>query len=98
MEVGCATGKATLPLAQRGFRITCLEPGADLAAAARANLAGFNVDVVEERLEDWAPTSDRFAMVFAATSWHWVDPTVRYRKPSDLLKPGDTLPCGVQAM
>ena len=73
LEVGCATGKATLPLAQRGFRITCLEPGADLAAAARANLVGFNVEVVEERFEDWAPAGDRFAMVFAATSWHWVD-------------------------
>lgn len=27
LEIGCATGKATLPLAQRGFRITALEPG-----------------------------------------------------------------------
>jgi SAM-dependent methyltransferase len=25
LEVGCATGKATLPLARRGFRITCLD-------------------------------------------------------------------------
>lgn len=25
-------------------------------------------------------------MVFAATSWHWVDPTVRYRKAADVLK------------
>jgi SAM-dependent methyltransferase len=87
LEVGCATGKATLPLAQRGFRITCLEPGADLAAAARANLAGFNVDVVEARFEDWALGSERFAMVFAATAWHWIDPTVRYRKAADVLEP-----------
>lgn len=87
LEVGCATGKATLPLAQRGFRITCLEPGADLAAAARVNLAGFDVDVVEARFEDWAPASERFAMVFAATAWHWVDPTVRYRKAADALEP-----------
>jgi len=87
LEVGCATGKATLPLAQRGFRITCLEPGADLAVAARANLAGFRVDVVEARFEDWGPLSDRFAMVFAATAWHWVDPTVRYRRAADVLEP-----------
>src|ERR671910_3487014 len=53
LEVGCATGKATLPLAQRGFRITCVEPGPALAAAARANLAGFDVEVVEARFEDW---------------------------------------------
>jgi len=36
LEVGCATGKATLPLARRGFRVTCVELGADLARAARA--------------------------------------------------------------
>lgn len=28
LEIGCATGKATIPLAGRGFRITCLEIGA----------------------------------------------------------------------
>ena len=31
VEVGCATGKATRPLAGRGFRITCVELGAELA-------------------------------------------------------------------
>ncbi len=27
LEIGCASGKATLPLARRGFRIICVEPG-----------------------------------------------------------------------
>ena len=87
LEVGCATGKATLPLARRGFRITCIEPGPALAAVARANLAGFDVDVVESRFEDWTPAGQQFAMVFAATAWHWIDPTVRYRKAADALEP-----------
>ena len=34
LEVGCATGKATRPLARRGYRITCVELGAELAAVA----------------------------------------------------------------
>ncbi|HEX2382575.1 MAG TPA: methyltransferase domain-containing protein, partial [Acidimicrobiales bacterium] len=68
LEVGSATGKATLPLARRGFRITCLEPGARLAAAARRNLQAFDVDVVQTRFEEWVPPSDPYAMVFAATS------------------------------
>lgn len=87
LEVGCATGKATLPLAQRGFRITCVEPGAALAAAARANLADFDVEVVEARFEDWIPAGEPFALVFAATAWHWVDPAVRYRRAADALEP-----------
>ncbi|WP_350340713.1 methyltransferase domain-containing protein [Candidatus Dormiibacter inghamiae] len=54
LEVGCATGKATLPLAERGFRITCIEAGEQLAAAGRRNLAAFpGVDVVAGRFEDW---------------------------------------------
>ena len=75
LEVGCATGKATLPLARRGFRITCMELGAELAAAARRNLAGLDAEVVEARFEDWRPSpGDLFDLVFAATAWHWVDP------------------------
>ena len=69
LEVGCATGKATLPLARRGFRITCVELGAALAAAARHNLAGFPaVDVAEGSFEAWEPPAgDPFDLVFAAT-------------------------------
>ena len=47
LEIGSATGKATLPLAKRGFRITCLEPGGQLAAAGRQNLSSFDVAVIQ---------------------------------------------------
>jgi SAM-dependent methyltransferase len=91
LEIGCATGKATLPLARMGFRITCLEPGPALAAAARATMAAFEVEIIETRFEDWAPTGKSFALVFAATSWHWVDPEVRYRLAAEVLEPGGYL-------
>ena len=69
LEVGCATGKATLPLARRGFRITCIELGPDLAAAARRNLAGLGADIIEGRFEDWQPASaEQFDLVYAATA------------------------------
>lgn len=91
LEIGCATGKATLPLADRGFRITALEPGPVLAAAARGNLTDFDVEVVEARFEDWVPPLEPFDMVFAATAWHWVDPGVRYHKAAQVLRPGGYL-------
>ena len=91
LEVGCATGKATLPLARRGFRITCVEPGAALAAAARVNLADFDVEVTEARFEDWIPAGGPFAMVYAATAWHWVDPAVRYPRAAAVLEPAGHL-------
>ncbi len=93
LEVGCATGKATLPLAERGFRITCIEAGQQLAAAARRNLAAFpGVEIVAGRFEDWPnPAGDRFDLVFAATAWHWLDPAVRYSKSWEVLRPGGHL-------
>jgi SAM-dependent methyltransferase len=100
LEAGCATGKATLPLARRGLRITGLELGAELAAAARRNLAGFPaVAVITGDFETWRPEAgqapgagdDGFDLVMAANCWHWIDPAVRYRCAWDLLRPGGQL-------
>src|SRR5215467_6876106 len=69
LEVGCATGKATVPLARRGFRITCIELGADLAAEARRNLGSFpRVTIVNEAFETWEPPQAGFDLVYAATA------------------------------
>jgi len=92
LEMGCATGKATVPLARRGFRITCIELGAELAAAARRNLAGLNAEIIQGSFEDWRPAAGKaFDLVFAATAWHWVDPDVRYRAAWRALRPAGHL-------
>jgi len=93
LEVGCATGKATIPLARWGFQITCIEIGPDLAAAARRNLADFSqTTVIDGAFETWRPSAgEQFDLVFAATAWHWVDPEVRYRRAWKLLRPGGHL-------
>jgi SAM-dependent methyltransferase len=93
LEIGCATGKATVPLARRGFRITCVEIGAELAAAGKRNLAGLpGAEVIEAAFETWRPPGvAAFALVFAATAWHWIDPAVKYRRAWDLLRPGGHL-------
>jgi SAM-dependent methyltransferase len=90
LEVGCATGKATLPLAQHGFGITCVELGPALVAGARANLAGYDVDVVHGRFEDFEG-DESFALVYAATAWHWIDPAIRYAQARRALRPGGHL-------
>ena len=91
LEIGCATGKATLPIARRGFGVTCLEPGPNLAAAARSNLAAYpGVTVVEARFEDWT-TFQPFDLVFGANAWHWLDAEVRYRRAWEALRPGGHL-------
>ncbi len=90
LEVGCATGKATRPLARRGYRITCVELGTELAAVARQNLAGSGVEVVQAAFERWRAPHP-FGLVYAATAWHWIDPGVRYQRAWQALRPGGHL-------
>jgi SAM-dependent methyltransferase len=40
LEVGCGTGQLTRSLLARGLHVTALEPGANLIALAKQNLAG----------------------------------------------------------
>ncbi len=90
LEIGCATGKATAPLARRGFQITCVELGQNLAAVARRNLAAHErVQVIDGPFETWRPAGDeRFDLVYAATAWHWIDPAARCRLAWQWLRPG----------
>jgi SAM-dependent methyltransferase len=91
LEVGCGTGKATVQLARPRCRILCVEMGPNLARIARRNLMPFpNASVVNLRFEDFEPT-ERFDMVLAVTSWHWIDPKVRYARAADALRPGGVL-------
>jgi SAM-dependent methyltransferase len=93
LEVGCATGKATRPLADRGLRLTCVELGPALAAVARRNLAEYpRVEVVNAAFEAWRPVpAMAFDAIVAATAWHWTDPELRYRRAWELLRPGGHL-------
>jgi SAM-dependent methyltransferase len=87
LEIGCATGKATRPLVERGFSIVCVEMGEHLAAHARRNLAGLPVEIEVSSFEAWQAEPESFDLVYAATAWHWLDPAVRYRKAHQLLRP-----------
>lgn len=92
VEIGCGPGKATVPMARRGFRITALEPGPDLAEQARTNLAGTASTVITTSFEDWQPDQPgSYALVYAATAWHWVDPELRWSKVASVLADGGHL-------
>ena len=92
LEVGCGTGQATRSLARRGWQVTAVELGAALADVARRDLHAFpNVEVVTAAFEPWEPPAVRYDLVFAATSWHWLDPDVAFRKAAALLGPAGML-------
>lgn len=88
LEVGCGTGQATRSLAALSYRVTAVEPGAGMAALARQRIAGFdNVDVEITTFEEWDDRSRRFDVLVAASSWHWVDPSVGWSRAHDVLRP-----------
>jgi SAM-dependent methyltransferase len=92
IEIGCGTGQATVPLAQRGLAVTAIELGAELAAVARQRLAPFPAaEVVTCSFEDWEPDGTRAGAVVAVNSLHWIDPQLRYAKPYELLRPGGAM-------
>lgn len=95
VEIGCGTGQATVPLAERGLAVTAVELGPELAAVARRRLAGFPAaEVVTSSFEDWPPTGPPFDAVVAFSALHWVDPDLRYAKPFELLRPGAAMVVG----
>lgn len=92
LEIGSGTGKATLPFAQRGFDITCVERGANLARVAGRNLASFpNVCIVVTGFEEWPGEEQSFDLVFAAQSFHFLDPATAIPRIAQLLRPGGAL-------
>ena len=92
IEVGCGTGQATVPFAERGYHMVCLELGDRLAALAARNLAGFqNVTVTNSAFEEWTPEAERFDLAISGTAFHWIVPDIGYPRAAEALKPGGTL-------
>ncbi len=92
LEIGCGPGRASRVLAARGCRLTCLELGPRMADVARRNLAQFpRVEVITSAFESWDSRDKRFDMVFAASSWHWLDPHTRFEKAAQVLDPRGVL-------
>jgi SAM-dependent methyltransferase len=93
LEIGCGTGQATVPLADRGFTVTGIELGSRMAELARRNLARFaNVEVLTADFETWEPAAEAaFDAVVAFRSFHWLSPEVRFQKPAELLGLGGSL-------
>lgn len=92
VEVGCGTGKLTESLVARGLRVHAVDPGARMIDVARRRVGGSPlVQFHVARFEDVAFAGRSFDAIFSATAFHWVDPTIGWRKAASLLDPGRLL-------
>jgi SAM-dependent methyltransferase len=93
LEIGAGPGQATVQFARRGLRVHALEPSTEMVAIAQARLEGSGLDVTFDAVEfeSAALGEERFDLIFAATSWHWLEPARRWELVRDALAPGGTL-------
>jgi SAM-dependent methyltransferase len=92
LEIGPGTGQATVPMARRGFRVTGIELGANLAAVARRNLDTFEgCEVRVGRFEDLNAREGGSDLIYSATAFHWLNPATRVADCVRLLRPGGWL-------
>lgn len=95
LESGPGTGQATASLIAHGAHVTAVEPGPHMADFLSQKFAGnAQIEVINAKFED-APIAtqlvDPYDVIFAATSFHWVDPEVRLHKAHDALRPGGAI-------
>ena len=96
LEIGCGTGQATRPLAQLGCAVTAIEPGVEMADMARQLLARFpNVAIETSTFETWDAHDRRFDLIVAASSWHWIDPSVGWTRAHHVLNRSSNSPVKV---
>jgi SAM-dependent methyltransferase len=97
LEVGAGTGKATLLFAAQGLEVTAVEPDPDMAALAaeRAALAGLKVSFLgtdfEAAFDQAGLPEHAFKLLFSATAWHWVTPSLRNQLAARALVSGGAL-------
>jgi SAM-dependent methyltransferase len=91
LEVGCGTGQLTERLACSGFRLTAIDIGPSMIAAARRRLPGAEVSFAVTSFEDLAAADASFDLVISSAAFHWIDPEVAFGKSARLLRPGGWL-------
>jgi SAM-dependent methyltransferase len=93
LDVGAGTGQATVQFATRGLSVIALDPSAEMVQIANDKFAGAGLDAVAVVGEfESAPLGeDRFGLIYAATSWHWLDPDICFQVAARSIAAGGTL-------
>lgn len=93
LDIGTGTGLLARALAQRGCRVTGLDPNAALLDQARRldQAAGVAIDYVQASAEATGLPDGAFDVVTAATCWHWFDRDRAAAECARLLAPNGKL-------
>jgi SAM-dependent methyltransferase len=87
LDVGCGTGIAARPMAERGARVHGVELAPRMAEVAHRH----GLDVEIGAFEEWDAAGRRFDRVTSAQAWHWLDMPVATAKAASVLRPNGIL-------
>ena len=91
LEVGCGTGQLTERLACYEFRLTAIDIGPSMIAAARQRVTSTGVSLQITSFEDLDAADASFDLIISSAAFHWIDPEVAFSTSARLLRPGGWL-------
>lgn len=87
LDVGCGTGIAARPVAERGAKVLGVELAPRMAEIAHRH----GIDMEIGAFESWDAAGRRFDRVTSAQAWHWLDMPAATAKAASLLRPKGSL-------
>ena len=92
VEVGCGTGQATVFFLDYGCNVIGVESGTNFTNFLRNKFVNYkNFYVYNMDFENYSMQSGVVDLIYAATSFHWVNEDIGYKKAFDLLKSGGSI-------
>ncbi len=89
LEIGIGGGQATLPVLNKGCRVTAVEYGENLAKTCLKKFKDYpNFSTIIGKFEDSCFESNSYDLIFSASAFHWVPEEIGYPKVFNLLKSG----------
>jgi len=92
LEIGPGTGQATDPVLDTGCDYNAIELGENLCAMMRNKYGKYpNFNIVNDDFITYDFGSQRFDLIYSATTIQWIPEEIAFSKTFELLKPGGTL-------
>jgi ubiquinone/menaquinone biosynthesis C-methylase UbiE len=90
VDLGAGTGRASLAMAERGWRVTAVEPGRGMLDVLRSHAtdAGLLVGTVQADAEETGIDPASVDVVTAAQAFHWFDADRALAEMARILRPG----------
>jgi SAM-dependent methyltransferase len=93
LDIGTGTGQLARALAMRGLNVLAVDPSEEMLAVAdrRFSAAGLDAHCLVSDFESAPLEAGAFSLITSGTSWHWLDPDVRFEVAAHAMRPGGTL-------